>query len=580
MDPTGCASDDAQRRSSTMLDGPERAPARAMMRATGLDDEDLKRPFIGVADAFNDVTPCQLRLDDVAEAVRDGVEAAGGTPRSFSTITVSDGIAMGHEGMKASLVSREVIADSVELMLTAHPYDGLVCCGACDKSIPGMLMAMARLDLPAVFTYGGTMEPGRFRGQDVTVQDVFEGVGRWGRGDLSREGLGQLERRACPGSGTCGGMFTANTMASLAEGLGLAVPGDAGPPAESHRRLDRSDVAGRAVLEALEADLTVRDILTRAAFENAITLHAALGGSTNAVLHLLALAREARVPLSLDDFDRINRETPRLVSMKPGGRHVMTDLYAAGGVPAVLAKLLEAGRLHEDARTITGAPIGEAIREAVDGPGTDPGGQELDRPRPVVHPPGSPVENQGGLVVLEGNLAPDGAVLKVAGLDKEYHRGPARVFEGEAPAYEAIQEGDVEAGAVVVIRGVGPRGAPGMPEMLAPTAALVGRGLTEKVALVTDGRFSGATHGFMVGHVAPEAAAGGPLARLEEGAEVVLDIGQRLLKAPELDACKASDTLDDPTRTPPAAVAKYADRAASAADGAGTWTPEPRNAPT
>lgn len=534
----------------------------------GLDDEALERPLVAVANTWNEVTPCQLRLDDVAAAAKQGVQASGGVPREFGTITLSDGISMGTDGMRFSLPSRELVADSVELMASAHGYDGLVVCGGCDKSIPGLLMGLVRVDVPSVFTYGGSMQPGRFRGECVTIQDVFEGVGAHAEGDLDDEELDELERSACPGPGTCAGLFTANTMASLAQALGLAPLGDAGPPAPSADRKRAARRAGAATMDALEHGIRPSDVLTFEAFENAVTLDLALGGSTNAVLHLLALANEAGVDLTLEDFDRLSETTPQLADMTPGGRYVMDDLYRAGGVPCVLERLCEAGLLHEDALTVTGEPLGEAIQSFAGG--WPSRGRSSNGP-PVVSETRAPVRQRGGLCVLDGNLAPEGAVLKTAGLEKTRHEGPARVFDREQPALDAIQEGDVQPGDVVVIRYEGPKGGPGMPEMLAATAALAGQGLQEDVAMVTDGRFSGATHGLMVGHAAPEAWVGGPLAVLEDGDRVAVDAERgRLsvdLSSEELEDrreawVQPNATLDSPV------LGKYRAQVSGAATGA------------
>jgi dihydroxy-acid dehydratase len=511
---------DLRHRSRAMLDGPARAPARAYYRAMGLTDDDLARPLVGVANTWNEVTPCQMHLDRVGRRVKDGVRAAGGTPREFLTIAVSDGIAMGSEGMRASLVSREVIADSIELVMHAHGYDALVTCAGCDKTIPASLMAMARVNVPGVFTYGGSALPGTFEGRDVTIQDVFEGVGALAAGRLTAEQLADLERCAFPGGGTCAGLFTANTMASVAEALGMALSGDAAIPAVDPARDAHSEDVGRAAMRCLELGIRPRDVLTVDAFENAIVLDAAMGGSMNAVLHLLAIAHEARVKLALDDFDRIARKTPHLVSMKPGGRYVMADLYRAGGVPGVLRRLLDAGRIRGEALTVTGESIARRLRDA-----------PRSIPRDLVRPLEDPISPTGGLAVLRGNLAPDGAVVKTANVRRLSHSGPARVFDGEQPAFEAAERGEIHPGDVVVVRYEGPKGGPGMREMLALTASLVGQGLGENVALVTDGRFSGATRGLMVGHVAPEAWDGGPIALLRDGDDVAVDVPSRRLDA-------------------------------------------------
>jgi dihydroxy-acid dehydratase len=542
------------------MDGPARAPARAYYRAMGLTDADLARPLVGVANTWNEVTPCQMHLDRVGRNVKEGVRAAGGTPREFLTIAVSDGIAMGSEGMRASLVSREVIADSIELVMLGHAYDALVTCAGCDKTIPGSLMAMARVNVPGVFTYGGSALPGTLGGRDVTIQDVFEGVGAYSAGRLTADQLADLERCAFPGGGTCAGLFTANTMASCAEALGMALPGDAAIPAVDPSREPHAVRVGRAAMAALELGVRPRDVLTFEAFENAIALDAAMGGSTNAVLHLLAIAHEARVRLSIDDFDRVARRTPHIVSMKPGGAYVMADLFRAGGVPIVLARLLDAGKLHGDALTVTGRSLAEALRDA---PRTIPGD--------IVRPVAEPISPAGGIAILRGNLAPDGAVVKTANVKRLRHEGPARVFDGEQPAFDAAERGEIRPGEVVVVRYEGPRGGPGMREMLALTAALVGRGLGEQVALITDGRFSGATRGLMVGHVSPEAADGGPVALVRDGDPIVLDVPGRAVRLDvaedELARRKAAWRPPAP-RTGSGALAKYARLVGPASTGA------------
>ena len=547
-------------RSAVVTDGPHRAPARAYLRAMGLTDEDIAKPLVGVANTWNEAMPCQINLDVVGRKVKEGIRAAGGTPREFMTIAVSDGIAMGHEGMRASLVSREVIADSIELMMHAHGYDALVAVTGCDKTIPGSLMAMARLNVPAVFTYGGTMLPGRFEGRDVTIQDVFEAVGAFASGRMTAAELDEIERSACPGPGTCAGLFTANTMASCAEALGMALPGDAAIPAVDPLRQEHSVRVGVAAMKALELGIRPRDVLTFEAFENAITLDAAMGGSTNAVLHLLAIAREAGVSLTLDDFDRLARKTPHIVSMKPAGAYVMADLHRAGGVPVVLRRLLDAGRLHGDALTVTGVTLSKNLESA-----------RTRIPGNIVRTFEDPISPAGGLAILRGNLAPDGAVVKSAGVRRLVHQGPARVFEGEGAAFQDAQDGRIHAGDVVIVRYEGPKGGPGMREMLALTAALVGQGLGEEVALATDGRFSGATRGLMVGHVSPEAWEGGPIALLRDGDVVHVDVpGRRLdvdLLESELRRRRESWKVPEP-RYRSGALAKYAKLVSSASVGA------------
>jgi dihydroxy-acid dehydratase len=507
-------------RSHDVTDGFERAPARAMLRAIGMTDDDWDKPQVGVASSWNEVTPCNLSLDRLAHRAKDGVRAAGGFPIEFVTIAVSDGISMGHEGMRASLVSREVIADSVETMMHAERFDAMVTFAGCDKSLPGMLMAAARLNLPSVFLYGGTILPGRgAHGEALDIVSVFEAVGARASGSLTDEELALIERNACPTEGSCAGMFTANTMASVSEALGMALPGSASPPAVDRRRDDLAYESGRAVVRLLELGIRPRQIMTREAFENAIAVVMALGGSTNAVLHLLAIAHEARVELTLDDFDRVGRRVPHIADTKPHGKYHMTDIDAIGGVAVVLRELLEAGLLHGEALTVTGRTMGENLT-ALDPPGPD--GR-------VVHPLGQPIHADGGIAILRGSLAPEGCVVKVAGIDHEHFEGPARVFDGEDGAMEAILAGAIEPGSVVVIRYEGPKGGPGMREMLAVTGAMKGAGRGGDCALLTDGRFSGGTHGFCIGHVAPEAVDGGPIAFIEDGDRVVIDIPARTI---------------------------------------------------
>ncbi|MFC6736785.1 dihydroxy-acid dehydratase, partial [Halolamina salina] len=482
-------------RSREVTEGPERAPHRSMFRAMGFDDDDLASPMVGVANPAADVTPCNVHLDDVADGAIDGVDDAGGMPIEFGTITISDAISMGTEGMRASLISREVIADSVELVAFGERLDALVTVAGCDKNLPGMLMAAIRTDLPSVFLYGGSILPGQHEGRDVTVQHVFEGVGTYAQGEMSREELDELERNACPGAGSCGGMFTANTMASISEALGLAPLGSASPPAESEGRTRVAERAGELALDAVENDRKPSDILTRASFENAIAVQVAMGGSTNAVLHLLALAGEAGIDLSIEDFDEISRRTPKIANLQPGGSRVMKDLHDAGGVPVVIRRLVEAGLFDGDAMTVTGRTVSEEL-ETLDLP-ADSTLDETDFLRPV----DDPFHEEGAIKILKGNLAPDGAVLKVTGEDQFHHEGPARVFESEEDAMKYVQEGGIESGDVIVIRNEGPRGGPGMREMLGVTAAVVGQGHEDDVAMVTDGRFSGATRGPMIGHV-------------------------------------------------------------------------------
>jgi len=504
-------------RSPEVTEGYERAPARAMLRAVGMGDEDWGKPQVGVASSWNEVTPCNMPLDRLAKRAKEGVKAAGGFPLEFMTIAVSDGISMGHEGMRASLVSREVIADSVETVMHAERFDGLVTFAGCDKSLPGMLMAAARLNLPSVFLYGGSILPGRLRDQALDIVSVFEAVGAHAAGTLSAEELALIERNACPTQGACAGMFTANTMASASEALGMALPGSASPPAVDRRRDDLAYESGRAVVALLEAGIRPRHIMTREAFENAIALVMAVGGSTNAVLHLLAIANEARVELTLDDFDRVGRRVPHVADMKPHGPYHMSDLDAVGGVPVVMRELLEAGLLHGDCITVTGRTLADNLG-ALDPPGPDGS---------VVHPLSAPIHVDGGIAILKGSLAPKGAVVKVAGIDQPRFEGSARVFDGEDAAMDAILSGSIRPGTFVVIRYEGPKGGPGMREMLAVTGAMKGAGRGADCALVTDGRFSGGTHGFCVGHVAPEAVDGGPIALVADGDPIVLDAASR-----------------------------------------------------
>ena len=551
-------------RSALSVDGPERTPNRAMYRAVGLGDEDFTRPIVGVVNAASEVTPCNVHLDPLAVRAKEGVRAGGGTPIEFRTITVSDAIAMGHEGMKGSLISREVIADSVEVVCFAERFDGLVAVGACDKNLPGMLMAAARLNIPTVIVYGGAMMPGRFDGRDVSVQDAFEAVGRAARGAMSAHDLARIERAVCPGAGTCAGMYTANTMASVAEALGMMLPGSATIPAVNARRQASAHDSGRQVVELLRLGIRPRDILTRKAFENAIAVATAVGGSTNAVLHILAIAHEAGIDLPIDVFNEIGARTPHLADMKPAGRFHMSDLDAAGGLPRLMKEMLAAGLLHGDALTVTGRTMAENLA-AIELPEVE---------QAVVHPVAQALDRQGSLTILRGNLAPEGAVIKVAGSEqRRVYRGPARVFDREEDAFAAVSVGRIQAGDVVVIRYEGPRGGPGMREMLAVTSAIVGALGDDAVALVTDGRFSGATRGPMVGHVAPEAAVGGPLALVRDGDPIVVDVpGHALtLDVDEAELERRRAAWEAPTpRYATGALAKYARLFGSASQGART----------
>ena len=507
---------DIKPRSRDVTDGIQKAAARAMLRAVGLTDDDWDKPQVGIASSWNEITPCNLSLRRLAEAAKDGVQRSGGIGLEFGTITVSDGISMGHEGMRASLVSREIICDSVEAVIHAERLDGVVVLGGCDKSMPGMMMSIARLDLPGIFVYNGSTLPGYHNGKALDVTSVFEAIGACAAGTISEDELHAIESNACPGEGACGGMFTANTMSSIGEALGLSLPGSASPPAVDRRREDDARRAGEAVINMLKTGLRPHDILTRGAFENAITLANALGGSTNAVLHLLAIANEARVDIELADFNRIAARVPHFADMKPGGKFHMTDLDRVGGVPVVLKHLLEEGLLHGDEMTVTGKTMAENLAE-------------IDPPAPdgtVVYPISQPINAEGGLNVLTGSLAPSGSVVKVAGLteDQRVFEGPARVFDGEDGAMAAVMGGEIEPGTVIVIRYEGPKGGPGMREMLAITGTLKGVGRGADCALITDGRFSGGTWGFCIGHVAPEAVDGGPIAFVQDGDRIRIDV--------------------------------------------------------
>ena len=544
--------------SGGITDGPSRAPARAMLHAVGFTAADLKRPLVGVANTWIEIGPCNYHLRELAASVKAGIRAAGGTPMEFNTVSISDGITMGSAGMRTSLVSREVIADSIELVTRGNLFDALVVLVGCDKTIPGGAMALARLNIPGVLLYGGSIAPGRFAGHDVTIQDVFEAVGAHAAGKMSDVELGEIEAKACPGAGACGGQFTANTMATACEFLGLAPMGSGDVPAVDASKEGVAESIGELVMDVLKRGLRPSDVVTRASLENAIAAVAATGGSTNAVLHLLAIAREAGVKLALEDFDRISARVPLLADLKPGGRYVAIDLHRAGGTRLVANRLHAAGVLHSNAMTVTGKTIGDEAARAV-----ETSGQQ------VVRPVSSPLKPTGGLVILRGNLAPDGCVVKVAGHDFGTHRGPARVFEGEEAAFEAVQSGRIKAGDVVVIRHEGPKGGPGMREMLGVTAAIVGAGLGESVALVTDGRFSGATHGLMAGHVAPEAAAGGPIAAVRDGEIITFDLPARTLHV-DIPDSEIAERLrlyrPLPPRYTTGVMAKYARLVSSAAE--------------
>ena len=553
-------------RSTDVTDGDHRAPARAMLRAVGMTDEDMTKPQIGVASSWNEVTPCNLSLDRLAKASKEGVRQAGGFPMQFGTISVSDGISMGHEGMRASLVSREVIADSVETVMFAERLDGSVLLAGCDKSLPGMLMAAARLDLASVFLYAGSTLPGKLAGlngidRDLTIIDVFEGVGALARGLITREELHAIEKATCPGQGACGGMYTANTMASAAEAMGMSLPGSAAPPAVDARRDAYAVASGAAVVRLIDAGITARQIMTKEALENAITVVMALGGSTNAVLHLLAIAHEARVELSYDDFSRIAARVPHLADVKPFGRYVMTDIDRIGGIPVVMKALLDAGLLHGDILTVTGKTMRENLEEL-----SPP---ELDGE--VLRALSNPIHRTGGITILRGSLAPDGAVVKSAGFEAQVFEGTARVFDGEQGCMDAVVEGTLRTGDVCVIRYEGPKGGPGMREMLMVTGAIKGAGLGKDVLLLTDGRFSGGTTGLCVGHIAPEAADGGPIALVAEGDRIRLDLDSGtldlLVDVEELERRRAAWKPLEPRYTT-GVLGKYAKLVGSAAQGA------------
>ncbi|HWZ96610.1 MAG TPA: dihydroxy-acid dehydratase [Candidatus Dormibacteraeota bacterium] len=552
-------------RSSALIDGANRAGARAMLRASGLKDDDFKKPLIGVANTWIEIGPCNFHLRELAQHVKDGIRKAGGTPLEFNTISISDGITMGTEGMRASLISREVITDSIELVTRGNLFDALVILVGCDKTIPAGVMSLARLNIPGLVLYGGSIAPGHFEGHAVTIQDVYEAIGAHARGSMSDARLLALETQACPGAGACGGQFTANTMALVCEFLGIAPMGLSSVPATNAGKAASGERAGELVMELLRKDVTPSKIITKTAIENAIAGVAATGGSTNAVLHLLAIANEAKIPLSIDDFDRVSAKTPILADLKPGGRFVATDLYAAGGTALIAKRMLEAGLLNGDAITVSGETLGEEAAVA-----KETSGQEVVRKKE------NPLKTTGGLVILRGNLAPEGCVVKVAGHNTLNFRGPARVFESEEAAFAAIEKAEIKAGDVVVIRYEGPKGGPGMREMLAVTAALVGQGLGDSVALLTDGRFSGATHGLMAGHVAPEAAHRGPIAAVNDGDTIVFDIPKRELNV-EISSGEMQKRLS--TWKPPVprftsgVMAKYALLVSSSSLGAVTAVP-------
>jgi len=552
---------DMKPRSHEVTDGFERAPARALLRAVGMTDDDWGKTQVGVASSWNEVTPCNLPLDRLAKRSKEGVRAAGGFPLEFITIAVSDGISMGHEGMHASLVSREVIADSVETVMHAERLDALVTFAGCDKSLPGMLMAAARVNVPSVFLYGGSILPGQRNGEALDIVSVFEAVGACAAGTLTENELGEIEMAACPTEGSCAGMFTANTMASVAEAIGMSLPGSSSPPAVDRRRDDFAYESGKAVIELVKQGISPRQIMTKEAFENAIAIVMALGGSTNAVLHLLAIAYEAEVELELEDFNRVAAKVPHIADTKPHGKYHMTDVDRIGGVPVVMRELLEAGLLHGDCMTVTGKTIAENL-------------EAIDPPRPdgsVIRPLSTPIHQVGGIAILRGSLAPNGSVVKVAGIDFDRFEGPARVFDGEEAAMEQILAGKINAGDVVVIRYEGPKGGPGMREMLAVTGAMKGAGRGGDCALITDGRFSGGTHGFCIGHVAPEAVDGGPIAFINEGDRITIDVKAHTMDLDVDEATlatrRAEWKLPEPRYTK-GVLAKYAKLAQGADKGA------------
>ena len=553
---------DLKHRSRALTDGPPRAAARAYLHGIGYSAEDLAKPIVGVAHSWIETMPCNFNNRVLAAKVKDGIRAAGGTPMELNTIAISDGITMGTAGMRASLVSRELIADSIELVASAHRFDALVTISGCDKTIPGSVMALARLNIPGLMLYGGSIRPGRFKGVDVTIQQVFEAVGEYAAGRISEEELHALEEAASPGAGACGGQFTANTMAMAFEALGISPAGSSMVPAEDGRKLEVAERCGQLVMDLLRGDERPSDVITKPSLENAIAAVATSGGSTNGVLHLLAVAREMGVPLDIDEFDAISARTPLLCDLQPGGRYVATDLYEAGGVPLVLKRMAEAGVLNGQAQTVSGKTIGQHAEEALETEGQQ-----------VVRPVDDPLKPRGGFAILRGNVAPDGCVVKLAGHERTAHTGPAKVFDGEEPAMAAVLGHEIEPGDVVVIRGEGPSGGPGMREMLAVTAALVGEGLGETVALITDGRFSGATHGFMVAHIAPEAVRDGPIAALSDGDVLTIDAEERRIDVAlsEEEIARRISAYRQPPRTDEhvdIAIQKYAKLVGSAAEGA------------
>ncbi len=550
------------KRSAAITEGPSRAPARAMLHAIGFGREDLSKPIIGIANTWTEIGPCNFHLRQLAESVKQGIREAGATPMEFNTVSISDGITMGSEGMRASLVSREVIADSIELVARGNLFDGMIALSGCDKTIPGTIMALARVNIPGLMLYGGSIAAGEFHGKSITIQDVFEAVGAHSRGSISDAELNEIEDRACPGAGACGGQFTANTMSMAGEFMGISPMGSNAIPATSPEKHDAARAAGRLVVQLTQQNLLPREIITRDSIENAIAGVAASAGSTNAVLHLLAIAHELGIKLEISDFDRISRRIPLIADLKPGGRFVAVDLYRAGGTRLVAQRLLQAGLLHGNCKTVTGKTFAEEAKDAQEAKGQE-----------VVRPLSAPLSESGGLVVLKGNIAPEGCVVKLSGYTRHQHRGPARVFESEEDAFAAVQSNKIRPGDVLVIRNEGPRGGPGMREMLAVTAALTGAGLGESVALLTDGRFSGATRGLMAGHVAPEAACRGPIAAVRDGDVIVFDVDKRELcvELTESEIEKRLQSWQPPKpRFETGVFAKYADRVSSASLGAVT----------
>ena len=553
---------DLKKKSRVVTDGPDRAGARAMLRATGLDDDDMKKPFVAVGNLASDVTPCNVHLDRQAQKVKEGLRANGSVPFLFGTITISDGISMGTEGMKASLVSREVIADSIETVTFGESMDGLIVVAACDKNMPGAMMAIARCNVPSIFVYGGAIMPGNWRGQDINIQDMYEAIGAYSQGQITLDELIGMERVACPGEGACAGMFTANTMSSAIEAMGMSIPGAASVPAIDPRNDQIAFESGEVIYNLLEQDLKPRDIMTREAFENAIRVVLAMGGSTNAALHMLAIAHEAEVELELEDFDRLSRTTPYITDLRPGGRFVMSDMDKVGGIPVVMKELANAGLIHEDCMTITGKTVGENLAEV-----------ETEPDNRVIYSVPNAKSDTGGLVILKGNLAPEGCVMKVSGTQRLKHEGPAKVYDGERAAFEAITAGELEAGDVLVLRYEGPKGGPGMQEMLAVTGAMMGTGIGEQILLMTDGRFSGASRGPIIGHVAPEAAVGGPIGLVRDGDLISMDVESRQLNVnisdEEMEARRDAWQPPAPRHTT-GVLGKYAKLVSSASKGAVT----------